>query len=332
MSLAVDQYKHHKSIANQQRSSFKEKTQNIAEDELAIVMDFKENIKLGGGPIEYGSDFYTRQQCSVFGAAVFFQDQVSKQPKVEYFDFFSDILSHDAFFVSGCLNRILLTFLDSSLGQSKIKKVHFWNDTGRHFQCGELAHFLLNFVPVEFNVQVTWNFFGEHHGKSVVDGHFGLLSRMLEDIEKQVHIDSIKTLIACLRKRFLEVSKIPSNNGGKVRFLFYDREEREKYINTLHIKNLCDFHFLESFVNKDKKVIIRAKVFEKSSNYIDNLNVIFKKIQDKRKTKRGSEKTEEARGKKINFGEKFFGVNVSSRYERQKKMIQSTIEESYQVR
>ena len=187
-------------------------------------MDFKENIKLGGGPIEYGNEFYTRQQCSVFGAAVVFRDSVSKQPRTEYVDFFSDILSHDALFVTGCLNRILLTYLLNKTGQSKIKKVHFWNDTGRHFQCGELAFFLLNYVPIEFDIKVTWNFFGEHHGKSIVDGHFGLLSRIIKDIEKKVRIDSITTLIRCLRRRFSELYTIRSNRGGregvKVLFLF----------------------------------------------------------------------------------------------------------------
>ena len=44
-----------------------------------IVCDFKENIKLGGGPNEMNQDFYHRQQCTVFGCAVIFFDPVLKK-------------------------------------------------------------------------------------------------------------------------------------------------------------------------------------------------------------------------------------------------------------
>ena len=73
--------------------------------------------------------------------------------------------------------------------------MHFWNDTGRHFQREELAHYLLNIVPVEYNIHVTRNFFGKHHGKSTVDGNFGFLSRILKDIENWNQVKTIDDLI-----------------------------------------------------------------------------------------------------------------------------------------
>ena len=286
-------------------------------------MDFKENIKLGGGPIEIGNDFYTRQQCSVLGLAVVYKDQVTKLPRLEYIDFFSDILSHDALFASGCLKKVLNLFLiQKSLGQSKIRKVHFWNDTGRHFQCAELAHFILTCVPFEFNVQVTWNFFGEHHGKSIIDGHFGLLSRLIRDIEKDEYIDSIQKLIWCLKGRFDRINI--KSKKIRVWFFVYDRREREKYINILNIQNLCDFYFFESVV-RNNKIVIRAKVRTNSENYIENLKTSIKKVEDKRKTKRGSTSTEEARGRKNSSGtcatENIFGGNVTRRYKSQTQFI-----------
>ena len=200
MSEIAENFKQHKFYASEQRDAFNHKKANIAEDELLVLMDFKENIRLGGGPIEIGNDFYTRQQCSVLGIAVVFRDQVTKQPHLEYIDFFSDILSHDALFASDCLDKVL-SFHLKLRGQSTIKKVDFWNDTGRHFQCGELAHFLLKIVPFKFNVQVSWNFFGEHHGKSIIDGHFGLLSRLIKDIEKDNYTRTIEDLIRLLQIR-----------------------------------------------------------------------------------------------------------------------------------
>lgn len=42
--------------------------------------------------------------------------------------------------------------------------------------------------------QVTFNWFCEYHGKSLVDGHFGVLSRALKDLENKTTIKTIKDL------------------------------------------------------------------------------------------------------------------------------------------
>ena len=332
MSLICDQLKHHKFIASEQRNAYKFKKENIEDDELMVLMDFKENIKLGRGPIEIGNDFYCKKQCSVLGFAVVYKDQVTKQPCLEYIDFFSDILSHDALFVSGCIKKILNKFLfNNSMGQSKIRKVHFWNDTGRHFQCAELAHFLLNFVPFEFNVQVTSNFFGEHHGKSILDGHFGLLSRLIKDIEKEQYLGSIQNLIGSLKGRINEINR----QVTKIRasFFIYEREERNKYLYLLNIKNLCDYNFFES-VFSDNKIRIRSKFRTNSGEYIENLKTTIKKVEDQRKTKRAST-FKEVRVQKTSSGwdaTNIFGENITRRYKRQSQFVNSVLNPSLDPR
>jgi hypothetical protein len=306
--------------------------ENIQDDELMILMDFKENIKLGGGPVEIGNDMYCRRQCSVLGFAIVYKDQVTKLPCLEYIDFFSDILSHDALFVSGCIKNILNTFLyNNFMGQSNIKKVHFWNDTGRHFQCAELAHFLLTFVPFEYNIQVTWNFFGEHHGKSIIDGHFGLLSRLIQDIEKTQYVDSIDKLIYCLKGKVHQINRQVIKLRAS--FFIYEREEREKFINLLNIKNLCDYKFFESFVSHNK-IRIRSKFRTNSEQYFENLKTTIKKVEDNRKTKRGSTSTE-VREQKNSSGwntENIFGENITRRYKRQSQCINSVFGSSLDTR
>ena len=115
------------------------------------------------------------------------------------------ILSHDALFVLNCLSNALDNFIKFKYQNSNRKKVHSCNDTGRHFQCGKLAHYLLNIVPVEYNIQVTWNSFGEYHGKSIVDGHFGLLSRILKHIENWDQVRTIDDLIFLLRQKEIQI-------------------------------------------------------------------------------------------------------------------------------
>ena len=112
LSEIAENFKQHKIFASEQREAFNREKANIAEDEILVVMDFKENIRLGGGPIETGNDFYTRQQCSVFGIGVVFCDQVSKQRRLDYIDFFSDISSHDALFAKDCINKVLNFYIN----------------------------------------------------------------------------------------------------------------------------------------------------------------------------------------------------------------------------
>lgn len=273
-------------------------------------MDFKENIKLGGGPIDLGNDFYNRQQCSVLGMAVIHCNQVTKQPSLQYIDFFSDILSHDALFVSDCVKKMLSTFLKNPNQTVKpIKKVHFWTDTGRHFQCGELAYFLLKYLPVEFGIQVTWNLFAEHHGKSIVDGHFGLLSRTIKYLENFYYLDTLPTLIRCLTSHFNQNNSVSTNRGVKFNFYIYDRQTRDKDVHILNIKNLCDYYFFESCVTSTG-IRIRAKVWTNSAVFIENLKTSVRKIQDKRQIKRGSVCTQESRSKKTSRGAQHQQIRV----------------------
>ena len=73
----ADQFEMHKSIVDQQRKFFNQQRKffnqyraQIQPDELMVIMDLKENIRLEGGPVECRQDYFLRQQCSVLGMAV----------------------------------------------------------------------------------------------------------------------------------------------------------------------------------------------------------------------------------------------------------------------
>ena len=53
-------------------------------------MDFKENIKIGGGPIEITYDYYHKQYISVLGTCIIYKDE-NGNTKTKYIDFFSEI-------------------------------------------------------------------------------------------------------------------------------------------------------------------------------------------------------------------------------------------------
>lgn len=54
---------------------------------------------------------------------------------------------------------------------SNKKKYEVWADTGTHFRCSEFLHYLFNELSNE-KIKVSFNLFGEQHGKSARDQHF----------------------------------------------------------------------------------------------------------------------------------------------------------------
>ena len=56
-----------------------------------IIIDFKENIKIKKGPIEFKKDFYNYNQLLILGYSVISKD-LNGDKQVKYYDFVSEIL------------------------------------------------------------------------------------------------------------------------------------------------------------------------------------------------------------------------------------------------
>jgi len=122
----------------------------------------------------------------------------------------------------------------------------------------------------------TLNFFTEYHGKSVVDGHFGVLSRWLGDGEKVRFIKTIHDLVSFYRE------KAGSEGCGfDVDFEIYSRPGRPSFFNRMVVK---DFRCYLSFVRTGDKLYASTLSTLKPEDYME---VDFKiKIQkDNRSTK-----------------------------------------------
>lgn len=60
----------HKKIVLHQRKQFENDFQNLDEYEFVLIMDFKENFRLGEGPNETKKEFFNKSQISVLGFAL----------------------------------------------------------------------------------------------------------------------------------------------------------------------------------------------------------------------------------------------------------------------
>lgn len=274
--------KNHKKFQEHQKNQYDKDVNDLKQDDAIIVLDFKENIKVGGGPIETSQCFYDKTPVSVLGFAL-----ITKKDNIvnyEYHDFLSEILSHDSLFAGECLINLL-----KSDRCKNIKNLKIWSDNGNHFRSQEFLHFVFNEASKIIKEDIKLNRFVECHGKSVVDGHFGVLTRTFKQKEKELYIKNIHDLKKVFeneeyrKNNSLEREK-SSNISQKSFFYIYDRISRGmKY--QLKIKDLA---LCLSYTMIDRKLFASPLTFSCISNYREiEYNVVSS--DDKRSTKRSED-------------------------------------------
>jgi hypothetical protein len=203
------------------------------------------------------------------------------QPRVRYFDYLSNILSHDSRFATDCMAKLLA---DPFMG--RFREICFWSDCGPHFRSAEMMHFILQKLSPLYPSKIIYmNFFTEYHGKSLVDGHFGLLSRWFKDGEAVRNIFTIDDLAELFRAK---VRSNPNQSGTDldVAINIYSRSEEGDNIHRLVIKN---FKSYMSFVATAGKLYISTRSTLIWSDYTE---AVWKEsiTKDKRRTKYAPER------------------------------------------
>jgi len=164
----------HKINNNKQRKAFFESIEKLENNEAILLMDFKENIKLGGSQREVSRIFYTKSQRTVLCIIV-----ITNKGR-HYFDFVSEDLCHDAEFVEQSIRELIYS---PEFAQYNIKQVNFWSDGGKHFRNGQLQNFYKDLFLKKVFSLVTFNYFIEYHGKNYCDSHFSVISKIIENYE-----------------------------------------------------------------------------------------------------------------------------------------------------
>ena len=268
-----------------------------------IISDFKENITLGGGPVLVSQDFYHRKQCSVLGCQVVYFNQKFNKIKTVNVDFFSDIISKDAFFVKDCLRRLMKNLYHLCPGLAEVKRINFWTDVGQHFRCEEVAHFFLVDVPKEFHVSINWDTFVECHGKSTVDSHFGVLSQWVEDITDHIKVNTVQHLVKTLEEKVRKTNKNRSAANKTIyHFFIYEQDKRPETFKTLSIQNIKRYYHFETRRKDDEQRVVKMKVTSESP-YIKEVSftkkIKVKENKERRVTKYSSKCAEESSQTKV---------------------------------
>jgi hypothetical protein len=216
-------YHHHRVLKEELHAEYKRQQAGIKEGEVIITLDYKENIKLNVGPEEASRLFYHHAQRTVLGFLLQYRDPNSHELCHHYVDFISSCLTHDATFALECLRQVITRFLLPL----RLTKLHVWCDRGPHFDCYEFLAGVTCTLPSEFPhlaLSTDFSFFAEKHGKSMVDGHFSLLSRWVKQAAAQQQLVSNDDLLSALRAQadsHLQALRSESKPTHNVTFLLH---------------------------------------------------------------------------------------------------------------
>ncbi|MDB5911016.1 MAG: hypothetical protein JWP34_5133 [Massilia sp.] len=216
-------YHHHRALKDLLHAEYKRQQTEIQDGEVIITLDYKQNIKLNVGPEEASRLFYHQAHRTVLGFLLQYRDPNTHALCNHYVDFISSCLTHDATFALECLRQVITRFLLPL----RLHKLHVWCDRGPHFNCYEFLAGVTCTLPSEFPhlaLSTDFSFFAEKHGKSMVDGHFSLLSRWVKQAAAQQHLVTNDDLLSALRAQadsHLQALRSESKPTHNVTFLLH---------------------------------------------------------------------------------------------------------------
>ena len=94
----------HKSVVDHQNKNFTNNIKSLTQDNCIIILDYKENLKIGVGTEETKQMFFNKEQVSVLVfALIYWEDGLLK---MDYITYLSNQLTHDSRFTGQCLTGL----------------------------------------------------------------------------------------------------------------------------------------------------------------------------------------------------------------------------------
>lgn len=176
----LEEFHWHFQAVQWQNQAYEDALHNLGQDEVLWHFDFKQNVSIPQGQREGGSWWYAnaRLEYTVFGL------MEAKGSDRCYHTWISDVLEKGSTLAIAMMSELIAGL------PATVRKITLWGDCGPHFRSYQFAYWAMvelrqaavRALRVEDkSISVELSFFAEHHGKGIVDGHFGLLARWLRE-------------------------------------------------------------------------------------------------------------------------------------------------------
>jgi hypothetical protein len=183
----------HKISDERTKAIFESHIKELAIGKGLLIMDFKQNVTLGGGPRELGQSWYQRERRTIFGMALYLRDAGGNLSKW-HFNIVSDCLTHDAIFVKMALSYLFASPLWASF---RIDELSIWSDNAPHFKNKVLLSYFSELCQNKDFSHVAFCFFEAYHGKSEVDSMFGIMTTWMSEWIKTRYLNTTQDLLQC---------------------------------------------------------------------------------------------------------------------------------------
>jgi len=199
----------------------------LTEDDVLIVIDWKENGSLPLASTETGDMFWTkeRKEFSIFGACVY--QNVGGCVRVKKCLFATEILDHDVSMSTLMVDEVLQHHV---VNLPIVKRISFWSDCGPHFRAYQfLGHVEEVWVP-KYKCTIRINYFAEKHGKGVCDGLFAEITKWLGRCLKQpgIVIDTIDGFVRAMRSESESDMVVDPPSEGGVEYFWKEVESDQR--------------------------------------------------------------------------------------------------------
>ena len=156
-----------------------------ADGTLYFQIDFKEHDSLPVGPEESGDYWYAHARLGVTILRICVS---SIAAGTTYHTYCSTVSEQSGLFTVACLLDLF-----AKLDLEPYTRAVLWADVGPHFRCSRLVGFWLSYVLRSLKLKATdLFFFPEHHGKGIIDGHFGRMRMWLLTLAKSKIISTLQ--------------------------------------------------------------------------------------------------------------------------------------------
>jgi hypothetical protein len=188
------------------------------------VFSWEENVNLPLTRIEQAGQFYAQNRLGVtiWGAHVWDEETGSMG---EFFTIASRVLEK-----SGIMAMALITEAVGRYRKPWHEALVLWSDCGPHFRCKVSLSTLSANLAWSLKLHATWNFWVEMHGKSIVDGYFGLLASTAKTISMQRDLCTVDDLVGAYREGAQLRQEQEGGPGARTpeTFLVHDPPEKER--------------------------------------------------------------------------------------------------------
>lgn len=247
----------HDYISKQQSDFFKQKKENLADNEIIALMDFSENLafEIQDAAQAY---YYAKNQCTIHPICLYYKE--NDEVKHKSIIIIAESLSHTVPAVYLFQSK-LVQYIKDEFGNKNI--IFFTDGAPSHYK-NRKSFLNLSMFKTDFGINAVWHFFATAHGKSPCDALGGAFKRNSKLYNMK---NPVKPLISSM-DLFDWAKKIVNSKSHFIHCTKAEQTAIERRLNSRlnqNIRQVEGTQSFHSFAPTDEEYTIEARTISTST-------------------------------------------------------------------